>query len=417
MHVSNECIKESCLIFVFCLLILPPLNLGSKGASMQHLLPQIVRAPDDDVSDQPTVVILLSEDFELGDIPSQGWDTTITNEEYSWFANTLYKHTGNYSAQCSHDPQKRPQNEWLVTHGLNFSGLNEIYLNFWWYMSYFWGVYPYDHYDVTVWISTNQGLNWTALWTDDGQGHFDNWVWYNTSMGQSLDLTSYRNEDHVLIAFQYEGSDGAQFNLDDILLYGYKITNPPEADAGGPYEGYVGEDILFHGEVKGGTPPYTYLWHFGDGTTSTLQDPRHHYDHVGNYTVSLNVTDDMGNDGYDRTAVTIRNMSKIPELIITNISGGFGIQAFISNEGCINATNIEWDITIKGGVLKLINHEERGSFPYIGKHCCESIYCDTVEGLGSIDIVICVKATNMERVMKTAKGFVVGTYITLLAVE
>jgi hypothetical protein len=81
MHVSNECIKESCLIFVFCLLILPPLNLGSKGASMQHLLPQIVRAPDDDVSDQPTVVILLSEDFELGDIPSQGWDTTITNEE------------------------------------------------------------------------------------------------------------------------------------------------------------------------------------------------------------------------------------------------------------------------------------------------------------------------------------------------
>jgi len=416
MRVSFRFIKEPCIVFVLCLLILIPLNIGRMDSPIQTLFSQVARASDD-ISDQPTAVILLSEDFEQGELPPEGWTVTVTNKEYSWFPTTLYMHTGNYSAQCSHDPEEQEQDEWLRTPELNFSGLNEIYLNFWWYMSQFWGVYPYDHYDVTVWISTNHGLNWTALWTDDDQGRFDNWVWYNTSLGQPIDLTSYRNEDHVLIAFQYEGIDGAQFNLDDILLYGYKVTNPPEADAGGPYEGYVGEDILFHGTVRGGTSPYTFLWRFGDGTTSTLQTPRHHYDHVGNYTVSLNVTDAIGNDGYDRTVVTIRNMSKIPELIITNVSGGFEIQALIINEGCINATDIQWSIMVQGGFLNLINHETSGTFTCIEQHCCESIGCDDAEGLGSINVVIYVEATNMERVMKTARGFVVGTYIALLTVE
>ncbi|MBD3260097.1 MAG: PKD domain-containing protein [Candidatus Altiarchaeales archaeon] len=35
----------------------------------------------------------------------------------------------------------------------------------------------------------------------------------------------------------------------------------------------------------------TYLWKFGDGYTSTAQDPTHVYQHTGTYTVSLTVTD------------------------------------------------------------------------------------------------------------------------------
>jgi len=39
----------------------------------------------------------------------------------------------------------------------------------------------------------------------------------------------------------------------------------------------------------------SWLWNFGDGTTSTSADPRHTYSEIGNYTVTLRVTDRGGN--------------------------------------------------------------------------------------------------------------------------
>ncbi len=35
--------------------------------------------------------------------------------------------------------------------------------------------------------------------------------------------------------------------------------------------------------------PVSWLWDFGDGTTSTLQNPLHTYATIGNYTVTLTV--------------------------------------------------------------------------------------------------------------------------------
>jgi len=42
-------------------------------------------------------------------------------------------------------------------------------------------------------------------------------------------------------------------------------------------------------------PSYTWIWDFGDGTTSNLQDPSHTYTAPGTYTVSLTVIDELGN--------------------------------------------------------------------------------------------------------------------------
>lgn len=43
-----------------------------------------------------------------------------------------------------------------------------------------------------------------------------------------------------------------------------------------------------------GTGPFTYLWQFGDGGTSTLSNPTHDYATMGSYTVKLTVTDANG---------------------------------------------------------------------------------------------------------------------------
>lgn len=56
-----------------------------------------------------------------------------------------------------------------------------------------------------------------------------------------------------------------------------------------------GQEILFEGRIAGGFAPYSYEWDFGDGDTSTSKIPTHTYKTVGNFTVSLKVTDDRGN--------------------------------------------------------------------------------------------------------------------------
>jgi hypothetical protein len=70
------------------------------------------------------------------------------------------------------------------------------------------------------------------------------------------------------------------------------------ADIYGPVEGEVGENLEFEGEAYDyfGIPgTYSYHWDFGDGTTSTLQNPTHSYSAEGNYEITLTVTDQENN--------------------------------------------------------------------------------------------------------------------------
>lgn len=55
--------------------------------------------------------------------------------------------------------------------------------------------------------------------------------------------------------------------------------------------GEVGESIEFDGIAIDGNPPYSWLWEFGDGETSTEPDPTHIYDEEDTYTYNLTVTD------------------------------------------------------------------------------------------------------------------------------
>ena len=58
----------------------------------------------------------------------------------------------------------------------------------------------------------------------------------------------------------------------------------------------TGEKIRFSSQVAGGFSPYSYDWDFGDGDTSTDNNPIHYYRSAGKYTVSLKVTDDRGGE-------------------------------------------------------------------------------------------------------------------------
>jgi outer membrane protein assembly factor BamB len=90
----------------------------------------------------------------------------------------------------------------------------------------------------------------------------------------------------------------------DGWLYAFG-KGPLWVEANGPYGGYAHSSIQFSGTIYGGVLPYNYLWDFGDGTISTEQNPKHAYDHRGNYTATFTVTDAEGNSSSDTASVVV----------------------------------------------------------------------------------------------------------------
>ena len=145
---------------------------------------------------------------------------------------------------------------------------------------------------------------------------------------------SYSTEYTVTIGWNATDSDG------NVLLENYSFnfttesysggggggspppgpTNPiPVADAGGPYEGTVGNPVIFDGSGSSDDGSLVnYTWDFGDGTTGYGMQPTHTYTIVNNYTVTLTVTDDNDSTDDDSTIVTINPVPPNPPVADAN---------------------------------------------------------------------------------------------------
>ncbi len=85
------------------------------------------------------------------------------------------------------------------------------------------------------------------------------------------------------------------------------VNRPPVAEANGPYTGNQGQAIAFSSagssDPEGGA--LTYLWNFGDGSTSTAANPSHTYATGGVFAATLRVTDPGGLFSEDAAAVRV----------------------------------------------------------------------------------------------------------------
>lgn len=88
------------------------------------------------------------------------------------------------------------------------------------------------------------------------------------------------------------------------------------ADANGPYYGVINTSVDFTGSIYGGEPGFSWYWDFGDNATSTDQNPTHSYVSLGEYAVTLTVTDDTGDVATDETSVFVELPNAAPEIQI-----------------------------------------------------------------------------------------------------
>ena len=72
-----------------------------------------------------------------------------------------------------------------------------------------------------------------------------------------------------------------------------------------PTSGTAPLAVSFTGSASGGTSPYSYSWAFGDGSTSTAQNPSHTYSSAGTYTATLTVTDSAGHTATSSVSISV----------------------------------------------------------------------------------------------------------------
>src|SRR6266487_4102586 len=79
------------------------------------------------------------------------------------------------------------------------------------------------------------------------------------------------------------------------------VTSPPPPISASftlsPSSPSGGQSVSFTASASGGTPPYSYSWSYGDGSTGTGLQSTHIYSVDGTYQVTLTVADSQGNTG------------------------------------------------------------------------------------------------------------------------
>src|SRR3569623_374603 len=71
-----------------------------------------------------------------------------------------------------------------------------------------------------------------------------------------------------------------------------------------PTSGTAPLDVAFHCDGAGGDAPLQYVWDFGDGTQSTLQNPSHTYTAAGSFTAMCEVQDANGDSANASVTIT-----------------------------------------------------------------------------------------------------------------
>ncbi|HMA77282.1 MAG TPA: PKD domain-containing protein [Candidatus Krumholzibacteriaceae bacterium] len=143
----------------------------------------------------------------------------------------------------------------------------------------------------------------TVSFTDESTGSPTSWSWDfgdgGTSTAQNPSY-EYAASGTYTVTLTVSNSYGSDIETKTDYITVTEPTNPPVAAfSGSPTSGEVPLTVAFTDESTNN--PTSWSWDFGDGATSTAQNPSHEYTAVGTYTVSLTATNTYGSDSETKT--------------------------------------------------------------------------------------------------------------------
>ncbi|MCH9032096.1 MAG: PKD domain-containing protein [candidate division Zixibacteria bacterium] len=196
----------------------------------------------------------------------------------------------------------------------------------------------------------------TVNFTDATTNNPDTWLWdfgdgNNSSLqNPSNEYTATGTYSVTLTSSNCSGSDvSTQVNYITVTEPPCPETTPVAAFSGTPTSGDVPLTVNFTDATTNN--PDTWLWSFGDGNNSSVQNPSHEYASAGTYTVSLTASNCGGSDvatqvDYITVTQPPQNMMHVHDIVVTvkqsgrNSSGIGVITIYDQNEQPVANANV-----------------------------------------------------------------------------
>jgi PKD repeat protein len=147
--------------------------------------------------------------------------------------------------------------------------------------------------------------------SSDPDGNVKSYKWDlgdgNQEKGKTSDYTYEEPGTYTLTLKVTDNEDAKASNETTVVIVEGNVS--PVADAGGPYQGSVGDQVEFDGTDSNDPDGNirSYEWDFGDGGSESGEKPDYKYEEPGTYTVTLTVEDNNGAKTSDETTAVIDN--------------------------------------------------------------------------------------------------------------
>ena len=186
----------------------------------------------------------------------------------------------------------------------------------------------------------------SVSFTDSSSGNPTSWSW---DFGDGTSSTT-QNPNHTYTSpgsytVKLTASNASGSNTSTRTGY-ISVTAPPKPTAdfsANPTSGNAPLAVSFTDSSTGN--PTSWSWDFGDGTSSTAQNPNHTYTSAGTYTVSLTATNAQGSDTKTMTDYVNVTLPTSPtaDFSANPTSGSTPLAVSFTDSSSGNPTDWSWD--------------------------------------------------------------------------
>jgi PKD repeat protein len=142
-------------------------------------------------------------------------------------------------------------------------------------------------------------VNFTDISQSNGGGMMTEWLWdFGDPLSGSDNNSTFQNPQHQFhtsgmhaVSLTVTTTNGCRSTVEITL----QVSPSPQVEFTSDYR-CESNPVQFHPDltVINAAAINSWLWNFGDGFTSTLQEPEHIFASTGNYQVTLTITDTVG---------------------------------------------------------------------------------------------------------------------------